>query len=55
MCQHKLEATKSLGKREGVLIEEVITLSLELGMILLLEHKNNVTCLCIRLPAQTKS
>ena len=53
MCQHKLEATESLGKRKGMLVKDIITLSLELGMILLLEDENNVTCNCIRLQAQT--
>jgi len=55
MCQHKLEATESLSKREGMLIEDIITLSLELGMNFLLENKNDITCNCIRLQTQKKS
>jgi hypothetical protein len=49
VSQNKLEATKRLSEGQGVLVEEVITLSLELGMLLLLEHKNDVSSHSIRL------
>lgn len=43
VSENKLEATKGLSEVQGVLVEEVISLSLELGMLLLLEDEDNVS------------
>lgn len=52
MCENKLEPTESLSQRQCVLIKKVITLSLELGVILLLEDEYNVSSDSIRLQAR---
>lgn len=49
MSEHNLEATKGLGEGQGVLVEEVIALSLELGMLLLLKDEDYVASDGIRL------
>ena len=55
MCKNKLEPTESLSQRQGVLIKEIIALSLEFGVILLLEDKYNVSSDSIRLQARKHS
>ena len=37
-----------------MLIEEVFTLSFKLGMLFLLQHKNNISCDSIRLQEENK-
>ena len=53
MGQDEPEATKSLGETQSVFIEEVLTLSLELGMFFLLENKDYISSDCIRLHIET--
>lgn len=52
MCKNKLEPTESLCQRQGVLIKEIITLSLEFRVILQLEDKYNVSSDSIRLQSR---
>lgn len=49
MRQHKLEATQRFGEGESMFIEKIITLSLKLGMLFLLEDKHNITGDTVRL------
>lgn len=49
MSQNILEATQGLGQGQGVLVEEVIALPLEFGVLLLLEDKDYVSSDGIRL------
>jgi hypothetical protein len=55
MCKNKLEPAESLSQRQGVLIKEIIALSLEFGVILLLEDEYNVSGDSIRLQARKHS
>ena len=49
MGQDELEPTKSFSERYGMLIEEIIALSLELRVFLLLDDKYNVSSNSVRL------
>ena len=49
MSQDKLEPTESFCKREGVLDKEIISLSLELWVLLLLNDEHYISSDCIRL------
>ena len=49
MGQNKLEAAERFSQGQSVLIEEVLALSFELGMLLLLEDKDDVSRDSIRL------
>ena len=55
MCKNKLEPTESLSQRQGVLIKEIIALSLEFGVILLLKDEYNVSGDSVRLHARKHS
>lgn len=54
MSQNILEAAQCFGEGQGVLIEEVVALSLELGVLLLLEDKDYVSSEGIRLHNTSK-
>ena len=49
MSQGKLEAAKSLSQAECMFNIQIVKLSFELGMILQLQHENNVSSYRIRL------
>ena len=49
MGQDKLEPTEGFCKREGMLHKEIISLSLELWVLLLLNDEHDITSDCIRL------
>ena len=49
MGQDKLEPTEGFCKREGMLHKEIISLSLELWVLLLLNDEHYITSDCIRL------
>lgn len=54
MCDSKLESTESFSEGEGVFHEEIISLSLELGMFFLLKDKDNISSDTIRLDSDKK-
>jgi hypothetical protein len=54
VSQNKLEATQRFSQGQCVLVEEVIALSLELGMLLLLENKDDISSGSIRLHTSTR-
>jgi hypothetical protein len=53
VSENKLEATQRFSQGQCVLVEEVIALPLELGMLLLLENKDDISSDSVRLHTRT--